>query len=1512
MPAVAGDLRFETLRTWEGSQSRAFEELTFQLLKSDVPDGAKAIRTANPDGGVEWYATLDNGSELGWQAKHIQHFNTLLGAMTSTVKRVVVDRPQLTRLTFVISSNLTTGTRAGTALSQRQRYEAKIADWKANIDGAANIEFELIQGSDVLARLAEPQHKGRAWFWWRLPVLGEQWLVDRLTEQASAAGERYRPDLQVDVPIESDLQALGFDNEITREFDRLRKAVISSGRSGRVRPSGPDELVTLHDAMNSRLTKLLEECASPVLLASSPSSTLQPIREAANSLLETISDAQMMEHRLQAEWRGLPSDEPEKEAKKPPQEAIGYSAQDVERTVSALSSWLGSGPGKLLSTQLYFLVGPAGIGKTHLLLDGVRRALANRRPAVVLFGARFGTGNLWGSICDQLGIESIGADDLLGAMDSAGEASSLSGQRFVLCIDALNDTIPPEFWRSHLPALRAAVERFPHVSLAVACRDTYLGLVAEDEELRHYVQRTHPGFGGREVEATHKYFAHYGLEAPRIPLLVPEFTSPLFLRLFCETLRESGFASGAVGHVGRIQTFERFLETKILRVARKLNPSAGSNYELDLAKRRVRAAVDGLLDEFTRVGREATSLARAEELTTAALGGSTSDAAVVLGALQDEGVLTRELLYLGGGTTEDGLRIVFQAFADYLLLDRRLDQSSEPLTDPDFQEWLSNQASWGIVETAAVLLPERFAIELPDLLGLDSKSLNQPERDDDEAWQRHGRASNVYRSVIETLPYRDSSAVTDRTIELLNHGIHLFDMTELFRTMIQLAPQPDNKLNGEALHNYLLQYQMPTRDRAFGIAMYHEIFDESSPVSTLARWASGGPYPDYDPLVVELASIPLVWLLSTSNRFMRDWITKSLVQLLRGHLDVMLSLLERFWTIDDPYVVQRITVIAYGALIRSTESTDADRKRLALQIRRLVFTRPVPADELLLDAAKGIVELGVQRGWLPKAALKEIKRPYGLSVLSPAPSDESIETKYGYKKDEPDDKSYSTVSFSVLGMGDFGRYVVEAGLRHFSSIPLIKPYPEEPPPPERRLVKSRWRAFEKSLEKSELANLRQLDVEVADNPDDRVELISSFLNDLTAEQKVLFFGSWQYPKTRRRRDDEYPARRAQRWIFRRTLGLGWSPKLFGREDRYRGFDRSGRQGHKAERWGKKYQWMAYHEALARVADNYHWLRRYDNHTTYEGLHQIIGDREIDPTVPPISYEEFVADQKNPDVRAWSESPVRFGQWPPAGIDFTRYANDIDRFLLDQTTEPTLDKICVLEDEQGTQWVVLDGFIRQGDPTAEKYWLGLQQILAINSSFVPRIQGDSLLSALAAIRHHDHWGLVDDHGHVDCCYFGEIGLTSHNCDNSHGELKEIEFNGETWSVAQSVETYTWEGGLYDCSIEESVRATLPSTFVRIRSELSQDDRGPSWVDSAGDVIFSLVGGSSDGSSVFIVRGDWLKNFLFDYDLDLVVSSWQERHCSTGDRSDLPLEQVVAAAKIDSDLTISLSETIRERR
>lgn len=302
-----------------------------------------------------------------------------------------------------------------------------------------------------------------------------------------------------------------------------------------------------------------------------------------------------------------------------------------------------------------------------------------------------------------------------------------------------------------------------------------------------------------------------------------------------------------------------------------------------------------------------------------------------------------------------------------------------------------------LTEAAAILFPEVYDVEVPDLLGIELG--DEPEESEDRtASDQHDRARQIYESLVTNLPYRDSQAISQRTIGLLNDAQPYMRREEFFQVLFMLAPQPGNRLNGDGLHRYLLQAHMPERDSDFGFATYHELSEGFSPAARLARWAAAGPYPTFDPEVVELACIPLCWLLSSPNRFMRDWVTKALVQLLRGHLDVMRVLFERFWTVDDPYVVQRVVAIAYGALLRSTPDQADEAKTLAEAVHSRVFARPVRPDELMLDAARGVTTWAVAHQLLPESALDESRRPYGLKPLGPPPTKETLDAKYGWRE----------------------------------------------------------------------------------------------------------------------------------------------------------------------------------------------------------------------------------------------------------------------------------------------------------------------------------------------------------------------------------------------------------------------------------------------------------------------------------------------------------------------------------
>ena len=67
----------------------------------------------------------------------------------------------------------------------------------------------------------------------------------------------------------------------------------------------------------------------------------------------------------------------------------------------------------------------------------------------------------------------------------------------------------------------------------------------------------------------------------------------------------------------------------------------------------------------------------------------------------------------------------------------------------------------------------------------------------------------------------------------------------------------------------------------------------------------------------------------------------------------------------------------------------------------------------------------------------------------------------------------------------------------------------------------------------------------------------------------------------------FSLRLIQRYILCAVFDLGWTVERFGAFDRI-SIEYSGREADKAERMGKKYQWIAYHEILAFIADHFQY------------------------------------------------------------------------------------------------------------------------------------------------------------------------------------------------------------------------------------------------------------------------------------------------------------------------------------
>jgi hypothetical protein len=1427
---------FKAIRPWRGSKASAWEELCYQL-RDPTPDGARLRKTGNPDGGFEWYVTYRNGRVAGWQAKYSDNVDTLISLMKGSLETAVAT-PGLKRMTFCIPIDLSDAAPTSRRMGGWEKFDAAKERWSAEIEGAEKVKIELWQAGDVLERLNRPANRGKHYFFFDHEVFDEAWCERRLKKAIDLAGPRYTPDAHVDLPIAGVLDGLGRDPAFASRFAKLTRNIASQ------RPVLSEQSRGLN--VHRELANARKEFAAWASAVGEVDLQIAPLPRK-----ELIKHLGMLDAALEAATprRLKRGDAPEQLRFRA--DILRSDLNDMSSAVYRLTTLLESLEAQAFEQRVVLVLGEAGQGKTHLFCDAGERALGRKQPAAVVLAGQLDAGNFWDSLADYLALPHSGAEELLGAMEAAGEAA---GSPFLLLIDALNEAGEYDRWQQTLPGLIAELSDRPWIALGLSVRIGFEPFVLPDDQLDgRAVKIFHPGFSGHEPEAIERYFDRSNLTQPRVPLLTPEFASPLFLKLYCESL-EDGDTDPELGHEHLTAIFDRFITGRSRRITKAL----GLDPHADVPRRALTGFARGLAEGETE------TLARDEAvaLIDGFAPGRTVWTQTLFAQLLSEGVLAQDAHYVRG---EDGetdhkefvVRFAYQRLADHLIVRTAL----APLRDPTalkaalrpgqpLRKWIL-AAPPGWLEALSMQVPERFGVEL-----LDAANWRLPER----------RRRIWLRAFLRGFPSRAPSSIGDRTRDLLREiqkllPHHGYGPDDVLEALLAVAAIPEHPLNSAGvIHPWLWDLDMPVRDSSWTIPMYYG--DLEGALGRLMNWAARGPHPGAGDDVVELAAIPLCWMLTSPNRPVRDSVTKALASLLRNEFVALTRVVRRFKGVNDPYVSERIAVIAHGALLNSVPAPDAADVCHAL--REWLEAETIP-NILMRDGVRGAHEWAHRHGLVGTDELAAVGPPYGSLPPEMPPTQEEIEAKYerGGSADpnEERERGYAVLLHSLFFMGDFGRYVVEPDLREFSRIP----FGEEIPPRRRATRTGEWdeaaiERFLDSLSAEELADL------VADP-----EAFGASATD---------FRRFELRSLRRVRneahpDRHYPVQEGLRWIFCKVLDLGWTPERFDRFDRNIG---RGQESHKPERIGKKYQWIALRELTARLADNYIFAGQFDDEPqVYRGPWQLRA-RDIDPSLPPAPGRldedgELVREQTfaNEPADAW---------WIPAGPVFDPDDEIPDDWAARSDEEPTVESLVRSINPDGAHWIALSAHHGWEDPFESHRYDDetKRRILrfTVDTCLCKARERTSVLDQARAMA-MDRRSLGEVPSFTNYAYLGEMPWTI----TLEGEiegwrgLERYAFNEDEEGprVLASTVGYWWEGHVLDCSIDDSVGCVLPCAELFAAGDLRWHPAHREWTNASGVAVARYV--TADNHRVLLVREDWLREMLRQLEFDLVIDVTGER-------------------------------------
>jgi hypothetical protein len=264
--------------------------------------------------------------------------------------------------------------------------------------------------------------------------------------------------------------------------------------------------------------------------------------------------------------------------------------------------------------------------------------------------------------------------------------------------------------------------------------------------------------------------------------------------------------------------------------------------------------------------------------------------------------------------------------------------------------------------------------------------------------------------------------VSTRTVEIVQRLLdNEYRVDDIWERLLRIACVPGHPLNAEWLHARLAAYGVADRDSWWSTWLVGTMdIDEETAVRRLIEWAWPRDREDRHTVPEDVAVLAVQtfgWLLTTSDRRVRDRATKAIVSVGERAPVALGEALRRFRGTDDPYVVERLTAAACGVVLR-IEDPDAIR-RIADGLSEFVADA-WPEHLLTRDFVRRVFRAAHARGWSGPDGLP----PYGAAWPVPTRPLTEIEALAG-----PPEYAYGSIWHSLTGMGDFGHYVLQSSLR---------------------------------------------------------------------------------------------------------------------------------------------------------------------------------------------------------------------------------------------------------------------------------------------------------------------------------------------------------------------------------------------------------------------------------------------------------------------------------------------------
>lgn len=1043
-----------------------------------------------------------------------------------------------------------------------------------------NISLEPITGDTILDQVRKYQYLAEYYFGCH-PITRE-WIVNHNKYMFGQLGNRFNQEFNVDTEFSRCLSLFVRDDDAIKYINE-KKAKAISDIEAIYDPyiQDKDYLDKLKDAIESLISIEYDNIEESFCWEGIIQETVKSETEKLKTEKEKILVKQ--DEYFSAAFKSTNIEKQERDIHKDTYYEATRRIRKIESLIDLQNLLnISDFERRLITNKCLAITGNAGVGKSQMMANEVKSLnKANRDAILFLAGLYLSDESIQEQIIKNCSLD-FSFDELIDIFEAIGERQ----QKVIpVMIDALNETWYNSLWKTYLPVIIDKIESCNYVKLVFSFRDEYEELIMSQTLIDRMRRQdichiAHRGFEKNSIEASKQFFDYHEIPFTLFEYFKYEMSNPLFLTLYCRAYKGD--------EVDLPTLYERIISCANESIHKSL-----SRLLLDKGYCGNEDLLTPFINEMAAVMvNKERKMVTKEEINSFAYWNNSGIAAQPF----MHQMLREQILY-SYPHDEEWLYFSYDQMNDYfcakaIIEKERTQENIRKVIIENILEIKEGKSvrfeNRDLFVSICVLYAEKFGEECIDVIDLI-----------DDDWDKEG----LFNRYIESYQWRNRRSVSDSVfLDLIDK--YKAEPECVWKVLIGNSIKVHHPLNAYFLHDLLKEYELNKRDYIW-TTYINTIFSENNNrlVQLIKMYEKGKPIFQISKEQTTLLLILFGWLLTSSDRMLRDHVSKAMVEILKDNFDLSEIMLRKFEKVNDPYVIQRLYGVIFGACCKRVGEWDNEYRLLAEYVYTTIFDKKyVFPDILLRDYARLIIErfLWEQPEYTGIIERNKITPPYE-SMPIPVVSED-------YTKMEFEGGIYriaTSMKFEKMGMyGDFGRYVFQSALHNFD-----------------------------------------IDDKLVYN-----YAMSFIIND-----------------------------------------LGYENELFGEFDSNR-FSTHRHITMKVERIGKKYQWIAMYNILARVSDNYKMRCRYsmdDEELVFEGAWEPYV-RDFDPT---LNYN-FVHCDEAPIFKQiddfLSDSREEHRQIAALNIaEQKKWLNERGAFLAN------LKDTLILTDNQGLQWVSLTGYIDTG-------------------------------------------------------------------------------------------------------------------------------------------------------------------------------------------------------------------------